>query len=432
MLKLNISEGDKMEFFKKKKKNKLKDSIKKLFNKINIFKKKEVESYSFKEVLIVMCFSIGVGVILTISVINLISGGYYFKNSKDLNKLLEVYNTINDNYYGEIDNDKLISAAIDGMLSSVSDPYTTYIDEETKKNFLEQVNGEYEGIGCEIATTVEGDILVANVFSGSPADKGGLLKGDIIIKIDNIDYKGKTSNDVANYIKNIDKSKIEVIVLRNNQEKELIIKREKIEIPAVSQNVFEKNNQKIGYLNISIFSAISNKQFKTQLEQLEKSGINSLIIDVRDNSGGYLDSVTDICSMLLPKDKIIYKLEDANGLTVKYSTSNEHREYKIAVLINGNSASASEILAAAVKESYGGYVVGTNSYGKGTVQQTHNMSDGSMIKYTSQKWLTPLGNFINKIGVEPTNIVELNDNYNVNPTIDNDNQLQTAIELLSK
>jgi len=147
---------------------------------------------------------------------------------------------------------------------------------------------------------------------------------------------------------------------------------------------------------------------------------------------GFLTSVTDICSIFLNKGEVIYKLEDSNGIENKKDKTKENREYKIAVLIDGGSASASEILASVIKESYGGYVVGTTSYGKGTVQQTKKLLDGSMIKYTTQKWLTPQGNFIDGVGVAPTNYVELNEEYYNNPSFDNDNQINEAVNLLIK
>ena len=206
----------------------------------------------------------------------------------------------------------------------------------------------------------------------------------------------------------------------------------KVEIPYVSGEIFEKNGKKIGYLDITLFSGTSYKQFKNELNKLEKEKIDSLVIDVRGNNGGYLSSVTDICNLFLEKNKIIYKLEDDSGTQDKKDTTKEKRTYKIAVLINGGSASASEILASAIKESYGGLVVGTKSYGKGTVQQTKKLLDGSMIKYTTQKWLTPNGNFINEVGVEPTNEIELNESYYENPSYDTDNQLQEALNLVSE
>ena len=166
--------------------------------------------------------------------------------------------------------------------------------------------------------------------------------------------------------------------------------------------------------------------------ELEKDGINSLIIDVRGNNGGYLSSVTDIIDLFLEKGKVIYKLEDKDGIDVKKDVTKEKRDYPVAVLVNGGSASASEILAAAIKESYKGFVVGTNTYGKGTVQQTTTLPDGSMVKYTIQKWLTPDGNWINEVGLEPTDFVKLDESYFDNPVVENDVQLQKALELVTK
>lgn len=421
-----------LNIFKKTKKQTLKERIKNFFHRKKATKKNKIETYSFKEVLLIMVFSIGIGVIMTISIINLNSGGNYLKNNKELNKLMEVYNTIKDKYYGDIDSNDLIESAINGMLSSVSDPYTTYIDPETTETFMQRVEGEYEGIGCEIGMSKDSQIVVLTIFEQTPAEKAGLKIGDIIIKVDGQDYQEKTSTDIANYIKNSSKDEIKLTILRNNEEKELVIKRNNIEIPSVSSQMFENNNQKIGYLKISIFSKVTTSQFREKLKKLESEKITGLIIDVRDNSGGYLDTVTDICDIFLEKGDIIYQLEDSSGREKKYAKTKEKRTYNIAVLVNKNSASASEILASSIKESYKGYVVGTNTYGKATVQQTYDMDDGSMIKYTTQRWLTPDGNFINEVGLEPTHAVELNAEYYKNPINKNDNQLQGAISILTK
>ena len=221
-------------------------------------------------------------------------------------------------------------------------------------------------------------------------------------------------------------------LLRENQQYDITINLSKVEIPYVTGKVLEKNGKKVGYIQISLFSSNAYGQFKDKLEKLEKENIDSLVIDVRDNTGGYLTTVTDICNLFLEKGKVIYQLEDSNGKVKKKDTTKTKRDYKVAVLINKTSASASEILASAIKESYNGIIVVTNSYGKGTVQQTKKLLDGSMIKYTTQKWLTPKGNFIGEVGVEPTEKVELSEEYNKNPSIETDNQLQTALELLTK
>ena len=393
-------------------------------------KNKERELYTSREVIIVMIFSIGIGILMCFGGISIITGKNYLAVTKDLKKVVDTYYAIVDNYYGELDRDKLIDGAVEGMISSVGDTFTSYSDTDSTSSFDETINGSYEGIGCTVATLEDGTISVIDMFEDSPSYKAGLKVGDIILKVDGESYEGKNSNDISDYIKNSGKSKVVLTVKRDNEEKDISINLSKVEIPHVSGKVIEQDNKKIGYINISLFASNSYKQFKSKLDELEKNNIDGLIIDVRDNSGGYLSSVTDICNLFLDKGKVIYQLEDSKGKVKKKDTTKEKRKYDIVVLINGGSASASEILASAIKESYGGDIVGTNSYGKGTVQQTKKLLDGSMIKYTTQKWLTPDGNSINEVGVTPTKVVELNEEYFNNPTTENDNQLQEAIKLI--
>ena len=411
-----------------------KDSNKKVKEKkveiVNDNKNKERELYTSKEVIIVMIFSIGIGILMCFGGISIITGKNYLAVTKDLKKVVDTYYAIVDNYYGELDRDKLIDGAVEGMISSVGDTFTSYSDIDSTSSFDETINGSYEGIGCTVATLEDGTISVIDMFEDSPSYKAGLKVGDIILKVDGESYEGKNSNDISDYIKNSGKSKIVLTVKRDNEEKDISINLSKVEIPHVSGKVIEQDSKKIGYIKISLFASNSYKQFKNKLDELEKSNIDDLIIDVRDNSGGYLSSVTDICNLFLDKGKVIYQLEDSKGKVKKKDTTKEKRKYDIVVLINGGSASASEILASAIKESYGGDIVGTNSYGKGTVQQTKKLLDGSMIKYTTQKWLTPDGNSINEVGVTPTKVVELNEEYFNNPTTENDNQLQEAIKLI--
>ena len=414
----------------KKKKDGNKKVKEKKIEIVNDNKNKERELYTSKEVIIVMIFSIGIGILMCFGGISIITGKNYLAVTKDLKKVVDTYYAIVDNYYGELDRDKLIDGAVEGMISSVGDTFTSYSDTDSTSSFDETINGSYEGIGCTVATLEDGTISVIDMFEDSPSYKAGLKVGDIILKVDGESYEGKNSNDISNYIKNSGKSKIVLTVKRDNEEKDISINLSKVEIPHVSGKVIEQDSKKIGYIKISLFASNSYKQFKNKLDELEKSNIDDLIIDVRDNSGGYLSSVTDICNLFLDKGKVIYQLEDSKGKVKKKDTTKEKRKYDIVVLINGGSASASEILASAIKESYGGDIVGTNSYGKGTVQQTKKLLDGSMIKYTTQKWLTPDGNSINEVGVTPTKVVELNEEYFNNPTTENDNQLQEAIKLI--
>lgn len=418
---------------KKKDKSSFWEKVKKILSKLWIFEVESKSDYSFKEVVVIMLVSLGLGFFTCFSFVMIFNNGRNYKTlTKDFDKLVDTYYAIKDNYYGELDTDMLVDSAIEGMIGSVGDVYTSYSDAEATDNFMQTVSGIYEGIGCTVAMGLDGRILVVDMFEDSPSKKAGLEVGDIIIKIDGEDYSEKTSTDMSNYVKNSNKSEVILTVLRDSEEIEIVVKREKIEIPYVTSEIFENNDKKVGYINISLFSSVTNNQFNDALDNLEKEKIDSLVIDVRGNSGGYLSSVTDIINMFLKKGDVIYRLEDKEGVVSKKDTTKESRDYPVAVLVNGGSASASEILAAAIKESYGGFVVGTNTFGKGTVQQTTTLPDGSMVKYTVQNWLTPDGNWINEVGLEPTNVVELDENYMNEPIRDNDNQLQKAIELVTK
>lgn len=404
----------------------------KFLGKIISFLKIDKDNYSFSEVFVITLLSLIIGAFACFSIVIVVTGGRnYFVLSRDLDKFIEVYETISNNNYDELDKKKLIDEAINAMVSSVGDEYTSYVDSDNTAEFNELVTGTYEGIGCTIQLQEVG-VVVVEVFENSPSDKAGLKAGDVILKVDDVDATKINADEVSNYIKSKNDSKIKMIVQRGEEEKGINLIRGTVETPVVNSAVYENNGKKVGYLSISIFSSVASKQFNTKLASLEKDGIDSLIIDVRDNNGGLLTTVTDVVSELLPRGKVIYQVENDNKKTSTKDKTFASKDYPIAVLVNGASASASEILAAAIKESYGGYIVGTTTFGKGTVQQTKQLSDGSMIKYTIENWLTPDGNWINEVGIEPTHEVELSDEYYNDPIIENDNQLQKALELVSK
>ena len=402
------------------------------FFKIRKKNSKKKEMYTFKEVVTVMLFSLGIGFIMCFGCMSLFTGKNYITVVKDLDKVVDTYYAIVDNYYGDLDKDALVDGAVEGMISSVGDVFTSYTDTQDTESFDETIKGSYEGIGCTVATYSDGSIVVIDIFEGSPADKAGLKVNDKIVKVDNESYTNKNSNDMANYIKNSGKSSIVLTVLREENEFDVTVSLSKVEIPSVTGEVIEREGKKVGYINITLFANNTYKQFKDKLEELEEQDIEGLIIDVRNNNGGYLTSVNDICNLFLEKGKIIYQLEDSSGVSKKKDTTKEKRDYEVVVIINKGSASASEILASVIKESYNGYVVGTTSFGKGTVQQTKKLLDGSMIKYTTQKWLTPNGNSIDGVGVVPTNYVELSSEYLNNPSMDNDNQINESVNLIIK
>lgn len=345
--------------------------------------------------------------------------------SDDLSEFVNTYQDLVDNYYDELDKEELLNAGIKGMIEYLGDPHSTYMNVVESEAFMERVEGKYVGIGTEIQY-LNGIITISDPFPDGPASKAGLKTGDIILAIDGENVQGKSLSDVSNLIKGDAGSSVSLLIKRDEQELEVSVLRDHVDITSVTSDVYTIDNRKIGYIKIDIFAANTQKQFKKVLEDLEKKDIDSLIIDVRNNSGGYLTVVSEMASMFLDKSKIIYQLDTKGVREPIYSLTKEKRTYPIAVLINKGSASASEILASALKESYGAFVVGVPSYGKGTVQKSFTLETGSTIKYTTQKWLTPDGNWVHEKGVTPTIEVELD------TTSDVDTQLQKALEVLSQ
>ena len=344
--------------------------------------------------------------------------------------LEEFYSTYNDiihEYYKDLDKDELIDAAIEGMVNHLDDPYSTFMNSKETESFNTTVNGQYKGIGVTIGL-VEKRPTVIEMFDSSPAKEAGVEVGDVIVKINDKSVKDKSIDKIVEMIK--DKNKVKLVMLRGDKEHTFEVKLKDVVIPSVSGEIIEKDNQKIGRISVSVFAANTYVQFINELTKLEKNKIDSLIIDVRDNPGGHLAQVSKVLSLFLDKKKIIYQIKANNKKTKYYATTSDKRNYKIAVLINKNSASASEILAGAMKESYGATIVGMTSYGKGTVQKEYSLTTGSSVKYTTEEWLTPKGNSINKKGIKPDIEVELGEEYKNDPKNENDNQLQTALDSL--
>ncbi len=345
------------------------------------------------------------------------------KNDETLQEFLTVYRSVLDNYYEDVDKEKMVDEAISAMLNYLGDDYTTYLNENETDSLTEKLAGIYKGIGVSLT---EGN-KIYSIFENSPAAEVGLKIGDAIIKVNDIDVSTFTASEIAEKIKTSD-PKIKITVLRGEEEISFDVERKEIIIPAVSSKVIDNQNVKTGYISISTFSNTVAKQFKEELEEIEKQNIDNLIIDVRDNTGGYLKAASDIASLFLEKGKTIYSLESKNNKESFSDETSERRNYKISILINGNTASASEILAAALKDSYGASLVGAKSYGKGKVQQTHSLEDGSMVKYTSAKWLTPSGTCIDKVGLTPDYEASLI--LSEDGTSYEDGQLNKALEIL--
>lgn len=354
----------------------------------------------------------------------------YSKTKKGFDSLYETYDTIMSEYYKDVDSDKLIEGAINGMLESLDDEHTMYFDKKSKEEFDSELSGNYYGIGAQIQLTSDETIKITKVFDDSPAKKAGLKEEDVFVSVDGTSVKGKSATEVANMLKS-DSVKTSTIVIRRN-EKELTFKvtKENITLFSVSSEMLNNNGKNVGYLSVSIFGQKTYSQFKDALTKLEKQDIDSLIIDLRGNTGGYLSTVTNMLEEFIDKGNVIYQIQSSSGVKQYKTVKASEKKYKIVVLIDGGSASASEIMSAAMKEVYGATLVGQTTYGKGTVQTTKNLSNGSMIKYTIEKWLTPSGKNIDKEGIKPDYEVELGDSYKNNPTKENDAQLQKALDLL--
>ncbi len=408
-----------------KKKNDDKEIINKKISKNE--KKVNQECFSSFEVVVIIVISIIFGSVLG-SIIT-INSGLKKSYSDSVDEIVNTYNNIKEKYYKDIDDKELLNAAVRGMVSSLDDPHTVYMSEDEAYEFNQSIEGSYDGIGATIGE-VDEDIVVVDIFKNSPSDKAGLKINDVIRKVNNKVVKGKSLDEIVELIKA--NKTVTFEVERGGKTKSIKIKTGKVEIPSVSSQVIQESGKKIGLISIDTFALNTYKQFKSELKNIEKKNIDSLIIDVRDNSGGYLDQVDKILSLFVSKKKVIYQIETKGKIKKYFSTGNGKRNYKVAVLINGESASASEILAVAMKESYGAYLVGVKTYGKGTVQEEYNLSSGASFKYTTEKWLTPKGKSIDGKGITPDKIVELNDTYYETGKIEDDNQLQEAIKMLIK
>lgn len=359
-------------------------------------------NFSLLEVIIIILVT---GIVVSLST-GLIVYNNYDKISKsksddtssEIKEFTESYNHIINSYIDEVDKSKLIDAAISGMYNFLNDEYSIYMDNDMTESLNEQLEGTYDGIGIEMTMNNKGVIYVTQVFKNTPAEKAGLKPNDILVALDGESLEGKTTAEVASVIKKGTKSEFKLTYKRDNIEKTVTVNKKHIYINSVKSEIFDN----IGYINISTFSATTEEQVKKELDNFDKN-ISNLIIDLRNNTGGYLNAAYDVSELFLKKGKVIYQLKDRNNKITKFTAkSGEYRHFNnIIVIINGSTASASEILALALKESANAKIVGTKSYGKGTVQETSKLKSGSMVKYTTAYWLSPEGNSINKTGITP-------------------------------
>jgi len=353
----------------------------------------------------------------------------------NIKKFNDVRNILKNTYYKEVDENKLIEGAIAGMADSLEDPYTVYLPKEQMQSFMETAEGSYSGIGVSVNVDTDGLLTIVEAFEGSPALAAGMKQGDKIIKVDDTDVTTiKDENVIISMIKGPEGTKVKITIYRPSEgiPIEMEIERKRIKIENIKSEMLPGN---IGYIKIVKFDGEIDEYFEDRLNGLIAQGMKGLIIDVRDNPGGSYDQVVAIADRLIPEGVIVYTEDRAGNRRYERSDSTQ-LDMPMAVLINENSASASEILAGAIKDNKKGILVGEKTFGKGLVQTIRPLDDGSGLKVTISRYFTPSDVCIQDIGIEPDVKISLDEKYR-NVAVsqiprEDDTQLSKAIEVIKE
>lgn len=366
------------------------------------------------------------------ALIVLLAGGAVSCNvfKSEESQKMELLNGLIDQYYiGDVDETDLSEGVYKGYIEGLKDPYSVYYDEEETAQMNESLSGEFGGVGALMSQDREtGVITILQVYDGSPAQEAGMQDGDTLYKVEGEEVTGQDLSDVVSKVKGEKGTQVTLTVLRadTGEEEELTITRDTIQAQTVSHEMKEGN---VGYIRITEFDAVTYDQYREALEDLEGQGMEKLVVDLRSNPGGNLDTVCDILDLMLPEGLIVYT-EDKNGEREEYTSDEEHQFDKpLVVLMDGYSASASEIFAGAIQDYGLGQIVGTQSYGKGVVQSIFDLQDGTSVKLTVAEYFTPKGRSIDGEGITPD--VEVEYQYDENDP-EADNQLDRAMEVLAQ
>ena len=407
----------KKKTIKVKKKNKFFSKIKTFFSKLlskNFML--DIIDILILIVLVVLVSSLATGFVIKLQTDGNIKFNSTIKGD-NVDKFISVYNEIVDKYYEEVDEKELIDAGIDGMLNHLEDKYSIYIENDNS-SFSNELDSTYEGIGV---ATIEN--VVHEVYEGSSAYREGIKVGDIIVSVNGYSINKDNYKELSTKLKENDGTN-EIGVLRGDEELSFRVTIETIVVPTVSSKVYEVKGKKIGYIDIDSFSKNTFEEFQEERIELQKQKIEGLIIDLRNNSGGYINSASNIANVFLKENKKIYSLVYKDKTEDIKDNTEEYLDYKVVILVNNSTASSAEILTAALKDSYGATIVGNQTYGKGTVQ-TVKYYDDTAIKYTSAVWKRPNGESIDKVGITP--------DYKVDNVIKNnvleDKQFDKALQL---
>lgn len=386
-------------------------------------------------------------VMITIIITSLVTayGTYQYLNSKGIAgskrassnlsgleyTLSKFRSELEKKYIGEINDDELIDGALKGYVAALGDPYTVYYTKEEMKEIMQETNGNFVGIGIYMTLNKDKNAIeVIRPIENSPAEKAGIMQGDLIVKVDGEEYTGDKLEEASNKIKGEEGTKVKLEVVRGNETKQFEIARRKVLISHISTKVLESN---IGYIAITDFDGGCADEFETKYKKLKEQGITKLIIDIRNNGGGIVDEAIDIIDLMTEKDSTLLITKDKNdNEEITKAKKKPIINMPTVVLTNEYSASASEILAGALRDNKKAILVGTTTYGKGIIQELHQLTDGSGLKITTNEYFTPNRSSINKIGIKPDVEIDLTDKAKTNPNLTDkeDNQLQKAIEVL--
>lgn len=340
--------------------------------------------------------------------------------AKEYSNLPKILDTIDKKSIFEFNEKNAKDAALKAVVDSIGDEYSEYLTKKETDEWESYLNGEFSGIGISFQKNDKGEYQVTEVFKDSPAEKSGIKIGDIILKVDGNLYK--TSEEMSEHIRGESGTTVELILMRDNKEIKASITRETVKEKTVYAKVMDDGS---GYILIKSFEDGTAKEFETELSAFEKQGIKSMVIDLRDNGGGYIDEGMEIADRLLKEGTITY-MEDVKGKRKYFNSDEKATKIKYVVLVNENTASTSEILTAAIKDNNGGKIVGSKTFGKGIVQETTKFKDGSSLKLTVLRYFSPKGKVIHKKGIKPDVEVKFD------PSSGTDNQLEMAKSLLKQ
>lgn len=356
------------------------------------------------------------------------------EKSTELENFIKQYKYIIANYYDsdKIDEKELLKIALESILNElgISDEYSKYMEQDEYDQLNINLDGEYEGIGISVYKDDEsGYFVISDILENSPASKSDVKKEDYVISIDGKLTKDMETSEFSKYVIDSKDKNFVLKLKRGDDEFNINLTKEKIDLKSVDSKIIERGDLKIGYISMSIFASNTYEQFKKNLSSLEEQNIDCLIIDLRDNTGGHLSQVTKIISLFVEKKKVIYQLQKDDKKVKYYSTGLSDKDYPIVFLGNELTASASEVFIMSLKENLGAKLIGTKTYGKGTVQELVELTNGDQYKLTTKKWLSPNGVWINDTkGIKPDVEVRMEDEYYINPSEKTDNQLESAIK----